>query len=150
MDLFGNKKRRAVQEAANLLDGNCKWLMPALLESSFDGFIAMVQKHHGVDSYVDPLKQEYGFFLGDKPQSETPFSYHAKFNFTGDGTRCLSIEGHHEFFGLSVAGLKDQRLNVGVNDANPSKGRYCADLKAELLKRPAFHSLQDFMSSFRM
>jgi hypothetical protein len=147
MDLFGTKKRQAVQEAADLLEKSCVWLMPALLESSFDDFIATVRKHHGQDSYVDQREQEFGFFLEDGPQGEKLVSFHAKFNFTGDGTRCLNIETHQDFFGLVVTGLKDQPLNVSVNDANPSKGRYCAELKAELLKRPGFYSLNDFMLS---
>ena len=132
MDLFGTK-RRLVRETADRIEQSCSWILPALFESTLDQFVQMARFNGAVDAYID--KEIYGFFLNDRE-----FTYHVNYEKLRHG---LLIECNGDFYGAVICGHKDQPIDISLIDPIAPRGRLAKDLKAELLRRTGFHSIED-------
>jgi hypothetical protein len=94
-------------------------------------------------SYED--EKELGFFVVELAK----FSFHVKFNFANDGSRCLSVESHEDYFGLGVTGfVGSHSISVDLSPPMASPhGRNAHRLLQEMIKIPGFHSNSEFLKS---
>lgn len=94
-------------------------------------------------SYED--EKELGFFVVELAK----FSFHVKFNFAHDGSRCLLVESHEDYFGLGVtAFVGSPWISVDLHPPmTKPHGRNAQRLLLEMLKTPGFRSNTELLKS---